>query len=117
MARYEVNPNAVAHAEALIDSRQYVLRSQWGDDQPNADAENTYLEDHDWEEYGRWHLGLTEGASPQTKSRYAFVYGDFRRLHRMGLIACRYRAAEWEHKEVGMAAHNLLQYLDKHRAD
>lgn len=117
MARYEVNPDAVAHARALIDSRQYVLRSQWGDDQPDADAEDVYLDGHDWEEYGRWHLGLTEGASEETKSRYAFVYGDFRRLHRMGLIACRYRAAEWEHKEVELAAHNLLQYLDENRAD
>jgi hypothetical protein len=49
-------------------------------------------------------------------ARYAFVYGDFRRLHRMGLIACYYRAAEWEHTEVMRAAHNLLLYLDKSRA-
>jgi hypothetical protein len=44
--------------------------------------------------------------------RYAFVYGDFRRLHRSGLIACQYRAAEWRHKEVELAAHDLLQRLD-----
>jgi hypothetical protein len=49
----------------------------------------------------------------ETKARYAFVYGDLRRLHRMGLIACQYRAAEWRHKEVELAAHDLLQYLDK----
>jgi hypothetical protein len=41
------------------------------------------------------------------------VYGDFRRLHRMGLIACQYRAAEWGHKEVELAAHHLVQYLDQ----
>jgi hypothetical protein len=28
------------------------------------------------------------------------------------LIACQYRAAEWRHKEVELAAHDLLQYLD-----
>ncbi len=112
MARYEVNPAGVARARALIDARQYVLRSQWGDVQPDADAENAYLDDHTWDEYGEWHLGLTVGATPETKSRYAFVYGDFRRLHRMGLIACRYRAAEWGHKEVELAAHELLQHLD-----
>jgi hypothetical protein len=60
-----------------------------------------------------WHLGLTEGAAEETKPRYAFVYGDFRRLHRLGLIACHYRAAEWRHKEVELAAHDLLQYLDR----
>ena len=47
-----------------------------------------------------------------TKARYAFVYGDFRRVHRMGLIACSYRAAEWRHKEIELTAVELLQYLD-----
>jgi hypothetical protein len=41
------------------------------------------------------------------------VYGDFRRLHRTGLIACHYRAAEWRHKEIELAAHDLLQLLDR----
>ena len=29
------------------------------------------------------------------------------------LIACVYRASEWRHKEVELAAHDLLQLLDK----
>jgi len=40
------------------------------------------------------------------------VYGDFRRVHRKGLIACNFRAAEWGHKEIELAAHELLQHLD-----
>jgi hypothetical protein len=52
--------------------------------------------------------GLTVGA----KARYAFVYGDFHRIHRMGLIACSYRAAESRHKEIELTADELLQYLD-----
>jgi hypothetical protein len=115
VAKYTVNDRAVARARELIDARQYVLRSQWGDVQPSADDGNRYLESHSWDEYAAWHLGLTEGASEHTKSRYGFVYGDFRRLHRMGLIACQYRAAEWGHKDVELAAHDLLQYLDKSR--
>jgi hypothetical protein len=83
MASYSVNPDAVAQAERLIA------------------------------EYARWHLGLTDGASDETKARYAFVYGDFRRVHRMGIIACLYRAAEWRHKEIELAAHDLLQRLDR----
>ena len=78
--------------------------------------QNAFLKTHSWEEYAAWHLGLTEGAAGETKARYAFVYGDFRRLHRMGLIACHYRAAEWRHKEVELAAHELLQYLDRKTA-
>ena len=113
MASYTLNKAAVAKARQLIDARQYVLDSDWGESQPKADDENGYLENHSWEEYGEWHLGLTEGANDETKARYAFVYGDLRRLHRTGLIACVYRASEWRHKEVELAAHNLLQELDR----
>ncbi len=100
-------------ARELIAARQYVLDSDWGDVQPRAPEENAFLEGHSWEEYGAWHLGLTVGPGEETKARYAFVFGDFRRLHRSGLIACHYRAAEWRHKEVELAAHELLQVLDK----
>ena len=112
MASYRLNRDAVAHARRLIDARQYVLDSDWGESQPRADDENRYLETHSWEEYAAWHLGLTDGATDETKARYGFVYGDLRRIHRTGLIACQYRAAEWRHKEVELAAHELLQYLD-----
>jgi hypothetical protein len=112
MASYVVNERAVEKARHLIESRQYVLASEWGEVQPGAAAENGFLETHSWEEYGEWHLGLTEGPADETKARYAFVYGDFRRLHRTGLIACHYRAAEWRHKEIELAAHKLLQFLD-----
>jgi hypothetical protein len=107
-----VNPQAVAWARQLIDRRQYVLRSDWGKVQPGASERNAFLKSHTWEDYAQWHLGLTDGARDQTKARYAFVYGDFRRVHRMGIIACYYRAAEWRHKEIELAAHELLQYLD-----
>jgi hypothetical protein len=112
VASYDLNQDAVAHAERLIRARQYVLDSDWGDVQPNADQQNAFLASHTWQEYAEWHLGLTEGASDQTKARYGFVYGDFRRVHRSGLIACHYRAAEWRHKEIELAAHELLQVLD-----
>jgi hypothetical protein len=113
MASYSVNSQAVARARQLIDSRQYVLDSDWGEIQPTADDENTFLDSHSWEEYAEWHLGLTDGATEETKARYAFVYGDFRRIHRSALIACVYRASEWRHKDVELAAHDLLQQLDQ----
>jgi len=113
VASYALNEAAVAHATELIDARQYVLDSDWGEVQPKADEQNRYLERHTWEEYAAWHLGLTEGAADDTKARYAFVVGDFRRIHRTALIACVYRASEWRHKAVELAAHDLLQLLDQ----
>jgi hypothetical protein len=112
MASYALNEAAVTRACHLIESRQYVLDSDWGEVQPNAEAQNAYLERHSWDDYALWHLGLTEGANDGTKGRYAFVFGDFRRVHRSGLIACVYRASEWRHKAVELAAHDLLQRLD-----
>jgi len=116
MASYAVNKRALVHARGLIRSRQYVLDSDWGDAQPKAAHENAFLRSHSWDVYAAWHLGLTEGAADETKARYAFVYGDFRRVHRTGIIACQYRAAEWRHKDIELAAHELLQLLDTSNA-
>ena len=113
VASYAVNAPGVEQARRLIDARQYVLDSDWGDVQPRAADENAFLEKHTWDEYAAWHLGLTDGANDHTKARYAFVYGDFRRVHRSALIACVFRAAEWRHKAVELAAHDLLQHLDR----
>jgi hypothetical protein len=116
VAKYLINDAAVAKCRRLIEARQYVLSSDWGESQPRADAQNAYLANHSWEEYAQWHLGLTDGATDETKARYAFVYGDLRRVHRTGLIACVYRASEWRHKDIELAAHDLLQYLDQQTA-
>ena len=116
MPKYEVNQQAVDHARELIeapalrDSQQMAGRA--------AQCTRTKTPSSSpitWDEYGAWHLGLKIGAPEETKSRYAFVFGDLRRLHRAGLIACHYRAAEWDHKQIELAAHELLQLLDDKR--
>ena len=113
MASYTLNKKAVANIRKLIEARQYVLDSDWGEVQPRADDENAYLAKHSWDEYAAWHLGLTDDATDETKGRYAFVVGDLKRVHRSAIIASHYRAAEWRHKAVELAAHELLQVLDK----
>lgn len=113
MAHYAVNQAGFDRCRKLIEAKQYVLDSTWSEVQPDAEQQNAYLERHEWDAYAAWHLGLTEGANDETKARYAFCYGDFARVHRMGLIACVYRASEWRHKQVELAAHELLQLLDR----
>jgi len=95
MAKYHVNQRGVAKARQLIDAHQYRVRSRWPHVQPRPAQQNRFIEVSGWKEYGAWHLALTDGPADDTKARYAFVFGDFRRLHRMGLVACYYRAAEW----------------------
>jgi hypothetical protein len=46
------------------------------------------------------------------QARYAFVFGEFRRPHRMALIACYYRVGEWEHKRIMLTAHDVLLYVN-----
>jgi hypothetical protein len=113
VASYKLNKRAVAHARKLIAAGKYVLDSDWGEAAPTADDENAFLKSHSWDEYAEWHLGLTDGASDETKARHGFIYGDFRKVHRTALIACVYRASEWRHKAIELAAHRLLQELDK----
>src|SRR3989442_15950227 len=108
-----LNAGGAAPARAITASRQYALDSDWAEAKPSTEDESAFLKGHSWNEYAEWHLGLTDGASDETKGRYGYVYGDFRRVHRMGFNACQYRAAEWRHKEVELAAHELLQRLDK----
>ncbi len=63
MASYSVNEAGVDKAIELIDARQYIIDSEWGESQPSADDENDYLANHTWDEFGAWHLGLTGGAN------------------------------------------------------
>jgi hypothetical protein len=59
-------PRRCGSGTALIDARQYVLDSDWGDAQPRADADNEFLEKHAGGEYAEWHLGLT---APRSRRR------------------------------------------------
>jgi hypothetical protein len=51
MASYKLNRRAVAYARRLIDARQYVLNSDWGDVQPTAAHENRFLKTNSWDVY------------------------------------------------------------------
>ena len=108
-----VDKSALAKAKDLIKNNQYVKESDWSEAQPSTDRENEYLEDHDWKAYSEWHLGMHEDENKGTKGRFGFPYGDFRRLHRSGLIAAKQRAAQNDYTEVEQAADELLEMLDE----
>ena len=104
----QLNPAGRDHARQLVDAAQYVIDSDWSDAQPSADDENAFLERHGWSDYAAWHLAVDTDASEETKARYKFPYGDFRRVHRSGLIAATQRAGEWDYADVEAAADALL---------
>lgn len=117
MAKYAVNQSAVDKAKSLISANQYDLDSEWEDAQPSTDAENDMLDRHDFERYGEWFLAIDTEATKDTKDRYNFPYGDFRRVHRSGLIAAKQRAAQYDHDEIAAAADDLIEFLDDTSTD
>jgi hypothetical protein len=109
----QLNEAGRRKAKSMIESSQYVLESSWGAANPSADDENAFLDNHSWADFGAWHLGIDETADEETKDRYGFPYGDFRRVHRSGLIAAKQRAAQNDYSDIEQAADALLTLLDE----
>lgn len=109
----KVNQAAVRHARKLIEDGDYVLDSDWSERQPSADQENKYLDRHDWDDYSEWYLAEDTSEDKDNKGRYKFPYGDFKKVHRAGVIAAKQRAAQNDYPDVEKAADELLQMIDK----
>jgi hypothetical protein len=117
MPTYRVNKDGVAQARKLIDAGKVDVDTEWSDAAPSADDGNAEIEKHGYEGYGAWHLAIDPDATEDTKKRYAFPYGDFRRVNRAALIHGKQRAAQNDHTEIEQAADDLLQRLDASRRD
>jgi hypothetical protein len=106
-----LNQEAVEHAGNLIQGRQYERNSDWSEAQASAQEANRFIEENGWEAFARWFLAYDTEASEETKSRYRFPFGDFRKLHRSALIAAKQRAGSEDYDEVQSAADKLLEKL------
>jgi hypothetical protein len=107
-----LNEDAVKQATRLIKDGRYILESDWSEEQPSASEENKYLRQHNWKEFGCWYLGLDTDEDDDTKGRYKFPYGDFKKVHRDGLIAAKQRAAQYNYRDIEKSADELLQMLE-----
>jgi hypothetical protein len=60
-------------------------------------------------------MGLATSGGDEVELRLPDCQGPTGPLIRNGgaIIACHYRATEWRHREIELAAHELLQLLDK----
>ncbi|MGB3800651.1 MAG: hypothetical protein WA952_12625 [Lewinella sp.] len=109
----QLNKAAEDKAVQLIDANQYVKDSDWSDAQSTTDDENDFLDQHGWDEYAEWHLGIHDEESEETKGRFGFPFGDFRRVHHSGLIAIKQRAAQQKYTDIEEAADRLLQRFEE----
>ena len=115
MTNYEVNRAAVRKARQLIDDGEVDEDTPWGEAAPSADDENREVDRNGYDGYGAWHLAVDPDANEETKGRYAFPYGDFRKVVRQALVHAKQRAAQNDHAEIEQAADDLLQRIDDRR--
>ena len=93
----KLNQDAFAFAARLINEGQVIAdgKGAWSKHRPSADEEDEFIRLHGFGEYAKWHLGIDERFGANTKRRYKFPYGDFKKVHRCGLqigrASCRER--------------------------
>ena len=110
----KLNRSGYEHAQTLIKRRQAVLdeRDDWSEHQPSAEEENEFIEAHGFSEYRKWHLGEDDGEDEETKARYKFPYGDFKKVHRCAVLAAESRAGQYKHTDIELAAAHLHGMLE-----
>lgn len=113
MTTYKVNKAAVEQARRLIGEGAVDTETGWGEATPSAAKGNKEIEREGYDGYGRWHLGIDTEASEETKDRYGFPYGDFKKVNRSALIHAKQRASQNDHEEIEKAAGDLLDRLDE----
>jgi hypothetical protein len=115
-----LNKRAFNHGRTLVNAGRAVRddRDAWSEHQPSTEEENAFIARHGFAEYGRWHLGIDPEKAEDTKQRYKFPYGDFRKIHRCAVVAAESRAGQYGYVDVEDAAAQLHSMLDpkKHRA-
>lgn len=110
----ELNGPALRHARALVREGEVVRdeRDDWSEAAPTPDEENAFIERDGWTAYSHWHLGVDRDENSETKGAYSFPFGDFRRVHRSGVIAGESRAGQYDHTEIRDALRALLELID-----
>jgi hypothetical protein len=105
----KLNRKAFAHAKELVQKGHVVFdeRDAWSEHQPSAAQENEFIRRHGFGEYAKWHLGIDDEEAVETKARYKFPYGDFKNVHRCGVLTAESRAGQYKHFDIENAAAHL----------
>jgi hypothetical protein len=110
-----LNKSAFLFAAELISKGQIVAdnKGAWTKHRPSTDEENEFIRLRGFAEYAKWHLGVDLRFPENSKRRYRFPFGDFKDVHRCGLLAAKARAGEYRYAEIENAAAELEQAIKK----
>lgn len=110
----KLNKEAFDYAKKLIKEGKYEGgNGDWSQHQPSTQEENTFIDKSSMDEYGKWHLGLDGEEKKETKDRYKFPFGDYKIVHRGGLVAIKQRAAQHDYKDIEDAADQLMELMEQ----
>jgi hypothetical protein len=113
-----LNEEAFAFAVQLVQQGHFIAdgKGAWSEHRPSTDEENEFIRVHGFSEYAKWHLGIDDRYPENTKRRYKFPFGDFKNVHRCGVLAVQSRAAEYGYSEIENAAAQLREKLEASRS-
>jgi hypothetical protein len=110
-----IKPNVAGfdYARELIQQERFVAdgKGGWRRDRPSTEQENEFIRVNGFAEYAKWHLGIDERHSVNSKARYKFPYGDFANVHRCGLLAVKSRAREYGYSDIEDPAAKLIEMI------
>jgi hypothetical protein len=114
----KLNRRAYMHARKQIEDGKIVFddRDAWSEHRPSAETENDFIRQHGFAEYARWYLGINDEKAENTKGRYEFPYGDFKRAHRCGVLTVESRAGQYKHFDIDRAAAHLHGMIEEAKA-
>jgi hypothetical protein len=112
----KLNKRAFEHAKGLIIDGRFVYddRDEWSEHRPSAADENRFIGERGFDEYALWYLGIDDEATEGTKGHHKFPYGDFRKVHRCGLLAAESRAGQRKYYDIELAVahlHGMIEAL------
>ena len=111
----KLNDLAYEHAKRLIAEGKFIddERDAWSDHHPSTRTENEFIDTNGLYEYSKWFLAVNDEYREETRRYYEFPYGDFKNVHRCGIIAAQNRAGQNKYFDIEEVAADLLAVIEK----
>jgi hypothetical protein len=110
----KLNEEAVEFARSLIDERKYRINTVWSVVEPSDRQAGQMLAQAGWEDFANWYLAVDPEEDGIGAVRYPF--GDFRSVHRSGLLDVRQQAELRGEQDIAEAARELVDWIDHFNA-
>ena len=101
----------------LINDRKVAVddRDAWSEHQPSTARKDDFIQTYGLAVYAKWHLGIDVPQGQNSKRRFEFPYGDFKKIHRCAVLSAESRAGQYKYSDIQRAAAYLHGILDESR--